>query len=203
MSANGQMRPHRSRNSCVEVCGVIISSLTPEGIALILAATLLHYERKCMSETATVVDFAMLESKFRLTEKQHHERQRILCIGKDAGLLRSRCAVLAYGGYYADYALFHSPSALLQRVRCGLVILSAVLSDGEGEYIAEIAGTSTTVVRLREIVFPQTLLCLVGELLRPVTRSIITAEGSVQSSEYLPTVDQYMGKQAFLTSNKD
>jgi hypothetical protein len=156
-----------------------------------------------MSESAPVIDFAIAKSKSLLTEKQLRQPPRILCVGKDAGLLRSRCAVLAYGGYYADYALFHSASALLQRVRFDLVILSVVLTDGEGEYIRRVFGAPTIVLKLREMVFPQALLCLVGELLRPVSCSIRTAEGSVQSSEYLPTVDHHTGKQPFLPSVKD
>jgi hypothetical protein len=157
-----------------------------------------------MSDTAPVVDCAQLESKYRLTETQFRELPRILCIGKDVGLLQSRCAVLAYGGYYADYALFHSASALLERVRFDLVILSLGLTDGEREYIRQkVVSTTTTVLKLREIVFPQALLCLVGELLGRVICPVVTGEGSLQSSEYLTTVDYHIGKQTFLPSVKD
>ncbi len=55
----------------------------------------------------------------------------ILCVGKDIDLLTSRCRVLAFEGYFADWA---TPDDFLKKLSAGrfdLVILSAVLSDDE------------------------------------------------------------------------
>ena len=50
---------------------------------------------------------------------------RILCIGKDSGLLRSRCAVLTHAGYHAEAVMFAEAESLLRTAEFDLIILSA------------------------------------------------------------------------------
>ncbi len=57
---------------------------------------------------------------------------RILCIGKDSGLLRSRCAVLTHAGYHAEAVMFAEAESLLRTAEFDLIILSAILRPRRG-----------------------------------------------------------------------
>ena len=92
------------------------------------------------------------------------ERQ-ILCIGKDTGLLRSRCAVLQHAGYAAKYAMFHQTHDALQEERFDLIILSAILTDPEREVVRSIAGINTPILALRKMTLASDLLAEVDSYL--------------------------------------
>jgi DNA-binding response OmpR family regulator len=91
---------------------------------------------------------------------------RILCIGKDPGLLRSRVAVLGHAGYDALDVLFEDADALLSLERFDLVILSAILTDEEKAHIRAITGSSTPILALKKLVFASELLSDVENYLR-------------------------------------
>lgn len=119
---------------------------------------------------------------------------RILCIGKDAGLLRSRRAVLAHGGYDAHDTLFYRANDLLQRERFDLIILSVHLTDSERQDIREMAGASTPILNLRKLVPPSALLQIVEESLKPRNRSAKT-KGSVQPAEPTLRTEHHLAPQ--------
>ncbi len=96
---------------------------------------------------------------------------RILCIGKDPGLLRSRVGVLTHAGYDALDVLFEDADALLGLERFDLIILSAILTDEEKAHIHDIAGDSTPILALKKLVFASELLSDVENSLGTVSRS--------------------------------
>jgi len=83
---------------------------------------------------------------------------RILCIGKDSGLLRSRCAVLAHGGYDAHYVMYPDAEHLLSREPFDLIILSAILSGEEKDHIRTLVGDTPPILTLKKLVFASELL---------------------------------------------
>jgi hypothetical protein len=95
----------------------------------------------------------------------HTSSARILCIGKDPGLLRSRCAVLGHGGYDAQYVMYPDAEHLLTREPFGLIILSAILSEEEKDHIWTIVGDTPPILTLKKLVFA-------SELLRDVERRL-------------------------------
>jgi hypothetical protein len=95
----------------------------------------------------------------------HTNSARILCIGKDPGLLRSRCAVLGHGGYDAQYVMYPDAERLLTREAFDLIILSAILSQEEKDHIWTIVGDTPPVLTLKKLVFA-------SELLRDVERRL-------------------------------
>jgi len=88
----------------------------------------------------------------------HTSSARILCIGKDSGLLRSRCAVLAHGGYDAQYVMYPDAERLLTREPFDLIILSAILSQEEKDHIWTIVGDTVPILTLKKLVFASELL---------------------------------------------
>ena len=88
----------------------------------------------------------------------HTISARILCIGKDPGLLRSRCAVLAHGGYDAQYVMYPDVERLLTREPFDLIILSAILSQEEKDLIWTIVGDTPPILTLKKLVFASELL---------------------------------------------
>lgn len=88
----------------------------------------------------------------------HTSSARILCIGKDSGLLRSRCAVLGHGGYDAHYVMYPEAEHLLSREQFDLIILSAILSEEEKDHIRTLIGSAQPVLTLKKLVFASELL---------------------------------------------
>jgi DNA-binding response OmpR family regulator len=95
---------------------------------------------------------------------------RILCVGKDPGLLRTRVAVLSHAGYDTLDVLFEDADALLGLQRFDLIILSAILTDEEKAHIHDIAGGSTPILALKKLVFASELLSDIESYLRPVSQ---------------------------------
>ncbi len=83
---------------------------------------------------------------------------RILCIGKDSGLLRSRCAVLTHAGYHAEAVMFADAENLLRTTEFDLVILSAILSSEEREHLSAFIGGTIPILTLKKLTFASELL---------------------------------------------
>jgi hypothetical protein len=90
---------------------------------------------------------------------------RILCIGKDPGILRTRCAILDDAGYEAQAVFFTDADDLLQRERFDLLILSVILTEEEREHIAKVAARAVPI-------FQVTKTILASELLHNVKRQL-------------------------------
>ena len=88
----------------------------------------------------------------------HTSSARILCIGKDSGLLRSRCAVLSHAGYDAQFVMYPDAEPLLTREPFDLIILSAILSQEEKDQIWTIVGDTPPILTLKKLVFASELL---------------------------------------------
>jgi hypothetical protein len=91
---------------------------------------------------------------------------RILCIGKDSGLLRSRCAVLAHAGYHAEAVMFAEAENLLRTEEFDLIILSAILSSEEREHISAFIGNTVPILALKKLTFASELLTDVEQRLQ-------------------------------------
>jgi DNA-binding response OmpR family regulator len=91
---------------------------------------------------------------------------RILCIGKDSGLLRSRCAVLEHAGYHAQAVMFAEAENLLRTEEFDLIILSAILSSEEREHISEFIGGTVPILALKKLTFASELLADIEQRLR-------------------------------------
>jgi DNA-binding response OmpR family regulator len=91
---------------------------------------------------------------------------RILCIGKDSGLLRSRCAVLTHAGYHAEAVMFAEAESLLQTAEFDLIILSAILSAEERDYISAFIGGRTPIMALQKLTFASELLAEIDHQLQ-------------------------------------
>jgi hypothetical protein len=83
---------------------------------------------------------------------------RILCIGKDSGLLRSRCAVLTHAGYHAQAVMLAEAESLLQTAEFDLIILSAILTSEEREHISAFIGGTVPILALKKLTFASELL---------------------------------------------
>jgi DNA-binding response OmpR family regulator len=90
---------------------------------------------------------------------------RILCIGKDSGLLRSRCAVLAHAGYDAQAVMFAEAKSLLQTAEFDLIILSAILTSEEREQISAFIGGTVPILVLKKLTFASELLAEIQQRL--------------------------------------
>jgi DNA-binding response OmpR family regulator len=91
--------------------------------------------------------------------------QRILSVGTDPGLLKSRQAVLASQGYDSAIA---TPEDVDEKLRSGtfdLVILSVMLSEEETRRIQASLPAGTRPLVLDKFVWPKDLLHLVAEAL--------------------------------------
>jgi DNA-binding response OmpR family regulator len=103
----------------------------------------------------------------------HGNPARILCIGKDSGLLRSRCAVLTHAGYYAEAVMLAEAESLLQTAEFDLIILSAILSEEERDRISAFIGGTVPILALKKLTFASELLAEIEHRLQP------TNQGSV------------------------
>jgi hypothetical protein len=95
---------------------------------------------------------------------------RLLCVGNEADLLQSRCAVLRHAGYDARVATLEDAEILLRTEKYDLAIISASLSEWEKGRILSAAGTISTYV-LRGLTFAPELLAQIERRLPPVNQS--------------------------------
>jgi hypothetical protein len=95
-----------------------------------------------------------------------NDRARILCIGKDSGLLRSRCAVLKHAGYDAQAVIFGEAESLLRTADFDLLVLSAILRDEEKDHIAMLVGGPSLILALPKLIFASELLLEVKKRLQ-------------------------------------
>jgi hypothetical protein len=91
---------------------------------------------------------------------------RILCIGKDSGILRTRVAILESAGYHAKSVMYLDADGLLKREAFDLIILSVILTGEEREHIATIVGGATPILQVTKTILATELLAEVGQLLR-------------------------------------
>jgi DNA-binding response OmpR family regulator len=98
---------------------------------------------------------------------------RILCIGKDSGLLRSRCAVLAHAGYDAQAAMFAEAESLLRTADFDLIILSAILTSEEREQISAFIGDTIPILTLKKLTFASELLAEIEHRLHRTTQDSV------------------------------
>src|ERR1700677_881874 len=91
---------------------------------------------------------------------------RILCIGKDSGLLRSRCAVLTHAGYDAQAVMYSDAESLLRTEEFDLIILSAILSGEEKDRISAMVNGGAPILPLKKLIFASELLSEVEQRLR-------------------------------------
>ena len=90
---------------------------------------------------------------------------RMLCIGKDSGLLRSRCAVLTHAGYHAEAVMLAEAENLLRTAEFDLIILSAILSPEERDHISAFIGGTIPIVALKKLTFASELLAEIEQRL--------------------------------------
>jgi CheY-like chemotaxis protein len=86
---------------------------------------------------------------------------RILCLGRNAELLKTRCAVLAHHGYQADAATIPEGFEQLRTEKYDLLIVSARLATENNSFLP--AGIPTVV--LDGMVFPIQMLHKVADKL--------------------------------------
>ena len=91
---------------------------------------------------------------------------RILCIGQDSGLLRSRCAVLTHAGYHAQAVMFAEAESLLRTGEFDLIILSAILSGEERDHISAFIGDRVPILTLKKLTFASELLAEIEQRLQ-------------------------------------
>ena len=89
---------------------------------------------------------------------------RLLCVGKDPALLRTRCAVLSQSGYDARSATVSEAELLLLTEEFDLIIVSAFLDEWEKGRVLAAAGTMPTLV-LRGLTLAPALLVEVERVL--------------------------------------
>ena len=94
---------------------------------------------------------------------------RLLCVGKDLDLLRTRCAVLSQSGYDAQSATAPEAEILLRTEEFDLVIVSAFLDEREKGSVLSAAGKSPTLV-LRGLMLAPELLVEVKQVLADTPR---------------------------------
>jgi len=89
---------------------------------------------------------------------------RLLCVGKDPALLRTRCAVLGESGYDAQSATVPEAELLLLTEKFDLIIVSAFLGEWEKGRILSAAGKIPT-LELRGLTLAPALLVEVARIL--------------------------------------
>jgi DNA-binding response OmpR family regulator len=92
-------------------------------------------------------------------------RYRILCVGIDLGLLKTRQALLGSRGYDS---LIATPEDFAEKLRSGkfhLVILSAMLSQEDKRLIQAKLPADTRLLVWERLVLPEELLRMVAEAL--------------------------------------
>jgi hypothetical protein len=95
---------------------------------------------------------------------------RLLCVGKDLALLRTRCAVLSQSGYDAQSASVPEAQILLRTEEFDLIMVSAFLDEWEKGCILSAAGNMPTLV-LRGLILAPDLLVEVERLLPPASQT--------------------------------
>jgi hypothetical protein len=86
---------------------------------------------------------------------------RLLCVGKDLDLLRTRCAVLCQSGYDALSATVAEAELLLRTDEFDLIIVSAFLDEWEKGRVLAAAGKMRTLM-LRGLTLAPELLAEVA-----------------------------------------
>jgi hypothetical protein len=71
---------------------------------------------------------------------------RLLCVGEDFDLLRTRCAVLSQSGYEAKSATVPEAELLLRAEKFDLIIVTAFLCEWEKGRILSAAGKMPTLL---------------------------------------------------------
>jgi hypothetical protein len=92
---------------------------------------------------------------------------RILCIGKDEVLLRTRCAVLRRNGYEARQSLYPETEELLRTEQFDLIVVSFFLSDEEKTHIRKLTAGMVPAIMLQGLTLAPELLSLVEQHLTP------------------------------------
>jgi DNA-binding response OmpR family regulator len=95
---------------------------------------------------------------------------RLLCVGKDLALLRTRCAVLSQSGYDAQSATVPEAQILLRTEEFDLIIVSAFLGEWEKGCILSSAGKMPILI-LRGLTLARDLLLEVERLLPPASQT--------------------------------
>jgi hypothetical protein len=98
---------------------------------------------------------------------------RILCIGKDSGLLRSRCAVLSHAGYDAQAVMYNEADDLLRAEEFDLIILSAILSGEEKDHISAVVNGGAPILPLKKLIFASELLSEVEQRVRSTKQNSV------------------------------
>lgn len=91
---------------------------------------------------------------------------RLLCVGKDLDLLRTRCAVLGQSGYDAQSANVPEAELLLVTEKFDLIVVSAFLDEWEKGRIVSAAGKMPTLMLRGLMLAPE----LLGEVERMLER---------------------------------
>lgn len=97
-------------------------------------------------------------------------RYRVLTVGTDVGLLTTRQALLVSRGYDSLIATPEDLDEKLRSAKFDLVILSAMLSQGEKGHILAKLPAGTRPLVLETLVWPNELLRMVAETLGGTTR---------------------------------
>jgi DNA-binding response OmpR family regulator len=92
---------------------------------------------------------------------------RLICVGKDLDLLKTRCAVLAQSGYETRSANLSEAQALIRTEVFDLVIVSAWLSEWERKPILA-AAAGTPVLVLTQATLAEDLLAQVAQSLQEI-----------------------------------
>jgi hypothetical protein len=125
-----------------------------------------HEPHVILAGNKTIVDIPTSREIISLEGYMLSNPPRILCIGKDSGLLRSRCAVLAHAGYDAQAVMFAEAKSLLQTAGFDLIILSAILTIEEKEEITAFIGGTIPILALKKLTFASELLAEIEQRLQ-------------------------------------
>ena len=104
---------------------------------------------------------------------------KLLCIGSDTELLRTRCAILARFGYDAEHVIYDEAEKLLSAEQFDLIIVSAFLSDRQKHNLRAIIGEGTPTIMLQGLTFATDLLALVHHRLADASQ-LSEADGSTK-----------------------
>ena len=127
------------------------------------------YNERRVSIFQPQIDFVVIENELEYGLRGEVEADmpthpaRILCIGKDSGLLRSRCDVLRHAGYNAEGVMFSEADSLLRAGQFDLIILSAILQDEEKDHISAQVDGAIPILKLKKLVFASELLAQVEQ----------------------------------------
>jgi hypothetical protein len=94
-------------------------------------------------------------------------KRRILCIGKDPGVLRSRCDLLESAGFTAEGFIFPEGISQLQQEHFDLILLSAILTEEERNEIQTLIGTMAPVLVVPKTIMASSLLADIDQIFGP------------------------------------